>query len=60
MRDLPAEITEVRLVGNAMPGEVEGRGRVGVELELRVTGVAELHRAVGARVVGVVLGPQLR
>lgn len=45
-----------------MPGEGgrESEGRVGVELELRVTGVAELHRAVGARVVGVVLGSQLR
>jgi hypothetical protein len=32
---------------------------VSVELQLRVTGLDELHRAVGARVVGVLFGPGL-
>ncbi len=47
------EIIDVRLTGDPAPGD----DSVGVELQLRVTGIAELHRALGARVVGVLVGP---
>jgi len=52
------EIIDARLVGDAMPGEDDDS--VGVELTLRVTGMAELHRALGARVVGVLFGSEPR
>ncbi len=48
------EIIDARLTGDPAPG---GSDRVGVELQLRVTGIAELHRALGAKVVGVLFGP---
>jgi hypothetical protein len=50
------EIINVRLVGDPMPSA--GDDSVAVELQLRVTGMAELHRAPGARVVEVVFGPE--
>jgi hypothetical protein len=50
------EIIDVRLVGK--PSRSGGDDSVGVELRLQVTGMAELHRALGARVVGVVFGPE--
>jgi hypothetical protein len=46
------------LVGD--PVHTAGGDSVAVELQLRVTGMAELHRALGARVVGVVFGPEPR
>ena len=49
------EIIEARLTGDPAPGA--GGDSVGVELQLRVTGIAELHRALGAKVVGVLFGP---
>jgi hypothetical protein len=52
------EIIDVRLAENPTPSV--GDDSVGVELRLRVTGMAELHRALGARVVGVVFGPERR
>ncbi len=52
------EIIDVRLVGDPVPSVADDS--VGVELRLRVTGMAELHRALGARVVGVVFGPERR
>jgi hypothetical protein len=52
------EIIDVRLAGDPVSGA--GDDSVGVELQLRVTGMAELNRALGARVVGVVFGPQPR
>jgi len=48
------EIIDARLTGDPAPG---GGDSVGVELQLRVTGIAELHRALGAKVVGVLFGP---
>jgi hypothetical protein len=50
------KIIDVRLVGK--PQLSVGDDSVGVELRLQVTGMAELHRALGARVVGVVFGPE--
>jgi hypothetical protein len=52
------EIIDVRLAEDPMPGADDDS--VGVELRLRVTGMAELHRALGARVAGVVFGPGRR
>lgn len=52
------EIIDARLAGDPVSGA--GDDSVGVELRLRVTGMAELNRALGARVVGVVFGPQPR
>jgi hypothetical protein len=52
------EIIDARLVGDAMPGD--GDDSVGVELQLRVTGMTELHRALGARVVGILFGSELQ
>jgi hypothetical protein len=52
------EIIDARLAGDPVSGA--GDDSVGVELRLRVTGMAELYRALGARVVGVVFGPQPR
>jgi hypothetical protein len=49
------EITDVRLAG--APASVAGGDTVAAELRLRVTGMAELHRMLGARVVGVLFGP---
>lgn len=47
------EIIDVRLVGAP-----SGPGDAKVELQLRVTGLDELHRALGARVVGALFGPE--
>jgi hypothetical protein len=52
------EIIDVRLVGDQAPDP--GDDSVAVELQLRVSGMAELHRALAARVVGVLFGPELR
>jgi hypothetical protein len=49
------EITDVRPAGDL--ASVAGGDTVAVELRLRVTGMAELHRMLGARVVGVLFGP---
>jgi len=49
------EIIEARMVGD-LNGVSDDS--VKVELRLRVTGLDELHRAVGARVVGVLFGPE--
>ena len=49
------EIIDVRLAGHPAPGA--GDDSVAVELQLRVTGMAELHRMLGAKVVGVLFGP---
>jgi len=52
------EIIDVRSVVNPVsgPGDDSGAG----ELQLRVTGMAELHRMLGAKVVGILFGPELR
>jgi len=52
------KIIDVRLVEDPMSGARSDQVRV--ELQLRVTGMAELHRALGARVVGVLFGPEPR
>jgi hypothetical protein len=49
------EIVDVRLVGDPVPPT--GDDSVAVELQLRVTGMAELRRTLGAKVVGVLFGP---
>jgi hypothetical protein len=48
------EIIDVRRVGDP-----KGPGDAKVELQLRVTGLDELNRALGARVVGALFGPEL-
>jgi hypothetical protein len=52
------EIIDVRSVVNPVsgPGDDSGAG----ELQLRVTGMAELHRMLGAKVVGILFGPEPR
>jgi hypothetical protein len=50
------EITGARLVGTARPGD----DRTEIELRLRVSGLPELHRALGATVAGVLFGPGSR
>jgi len=52
------EIVDVRLVGDPTPRADDDA--VAVELQLRVTGMAELRRTLGARVVGVLFGPSPR
>jgi hypothetical protein len=52
------EIIDVRPAGDPMPGA--GEDSAGVELRLRVTGLAELHRMLGAKVVGILSGPEPR
>jgi hypothetical protein len=49
------EILDARLVED--PRGI-GDGCVTAELQLRVTGLDELHRALGARIVGVLFGPE--
>jgi hypothetical protein len=50
------EIIEARMVGDPKDG---GDDCVSVEFQVRVTGLDELHRALGARVVAVLFGPEL-
>jgi hypothetical protein len=52
------EIIDVRLAGHPTPST--GDDIVSVELKLRVTAMAELNRTLGARVVGVLFGPEPR
>ena len=49
------EIIDVRLAGDQAPGPEDDS--VAVELRLRVSGMAGLHRTLAARVVGVLFGP---
>ena len=48
------EIIDVRLIGDP-----RGPGDATVGLQLRFTGLDELHRALGARVTGALFGPEL-
>jgi hypothetical protein len=52
------KIIDVRLVEDPMSGVRSDQVRV--QLQLRVTGMAELYRALGARVVGALFGPEPR
>jgi len=52
------EVIDVRLVGDQARGPEDDT--VAVELQLRVSGMAELHRTLAARVVGVLFGPEPR
>ncbi len=52
------EIIDVRPVVDQIPGTGDDSG--GEELQLRVTGMAELHRMLGAKVVGILFGPEPR
>jgi hypothetical protein len=49
------EIIDVRLAG-----VTKGSGDAKVELQLRFTGLDDLHRALGARVVGALFGPEFQ
>jgi hypothetical protein len=49
------EIIDAQLIGD--PKGI-GDDFVTVELHLRVTGLDELHRALGAKIVGVLFGPE--
>jgi hypothetical protein len=49
------EIIDAQLIGDQTG---IGDGCVTAELQLRVTGLDELHRALGAKIVGVLFGPE--
>jgi hypothetical protein len=57
----PATLVSLEIVDARMAADPNGASddSVRVVLQLRVTGLDELHRAVGARVVGVLFGPGL-
>jgi hypothetical protein len=59
VQDALASLVSLEIIDARMLGEPNGVSddSVRVELRLRVTGLDELHRAVGARVVGVLFGP---
>jgi hypothetical protein len=50
------EIIDARLIEDPDPGE----DTVAVELQLRVSGMADLNRTLAARVIGVLFGPDPR
>jgi hypothetical protein len=52
------EIVDVRLAGDSVASAEDAS--VGAELRLRVTGIAELRRMTGAKVVGILFGPEPR
>jgi hypothetical protein len=60
-QDAQASLVSLEIIDARMVGDPNGvtDDSVSVELRLRVTGLDELHRAVGARVVGVLFGPEL-
>lgn len=61
LQDAQVSLVSMEVVDVRMAGDADGVGgdSARVELRLRVIGLDELHRAVGARVVGVLFGPQL-
>jgi hypothetical protein len=58
--DSPVSLVSMEIVDAQLIGDTKGVGDdcVKVELQLRVTGLDELHRALGAKVVGVLFGPE--
>lgn len=59
--DAQVSLVSMEIIDARMAREPDGPSddSVRVELRLRVTGLDEVHRAVGARVVGVLFGPEL-
>lgn len=57
--DSPVSLVSMEIIDAQLIGDPKGTGDdfVKVELQLRVTGLDELHRALGAKVVGVLFGP---
>ena len=51
-------LVSMEIIDVQLAGDPKGPGDAKVELQLRVTGLDELHRALGARVVGVLFGPE--
>ncbi len=58
--DAQISLVSMEIIDARMVGDPKGVGDncVRVELHVRVTGLDELHRALGARVVGVLFGPE--
>lgn len=58
--DSPVSLVSMEIIDARLIGDPKGIGDdcVKVELQLRVTGLDELHRALGAKVVGVLFGPE--
>jgi hypothetical protein len=56
----PASLVSMEIMDARLVGDPTGIGDdcVKVELQLRVTGLDALHRALGAKVVGVLFGPE--
>jgi hypothetical protein len=56
----PVSLVSMEIIDAQLIGDPKGTSddRVRVELQLRVTGLDELHRALGATVVGVLFGPE--
>jgi len=52
------EIIDARLIEDLAPGA--GDDSVAVQLQLRVSGMAELNRTLAARVVGILFGSEPR
>jgi hypothetical protein len=56
----PISVVSLEIIDAQLIGDPEGIGAdcATVELQLRVTGLDELHRALGAQVAGVLFGPE--
>jgi hypothetical protein len=56
----PISLVSMEIIDAQLIGDAKGIGGdcVTAELQLRVTGLDELHRALGAKVAGVLFGPE--
>jgi hypothetical protein len=52
-------LVSMEIIDVHLAGDPKGPGDAKVELQLRVTGLDELYRTLGARVVGALFGPGL-
>jgi hypothetical protein len=52
-------LVSMEIIDVHLAGDPKGPGDAKVELQLRVTGLDELYRTLGARVVGALFGPEL-
>lgn len=52
-------LVSMEIIDVHLAGDLTGRSDAKVELELRVTGLDELYRTLGAKVVGALLGREL-
>lgn len=58
--DSQVSLVSMEIIDAQLIGDPEGIGAdcVTVELQLQVTGLDELHRALGAKIAGVLFGPE--